>query len=392
MKHFLLIFTAVLIIQTAVAQINDTLKSESFTFTEKISLVASPVKDQYSSGTCWSFATTSFIESELARINGKIYDISEMYFVRKAYEAKAQQYVRLHGTANFGQGGQAHDVMNAIRKHGILLEENYNGLANGQKKPEHSELEAVLTAVVGAVSKNAGGKLSPEWNKIITSILDVYLGKLPENKMSEELELSASVKPEDYVEITSYIHHPFYEKFALEIPDNWSVGTYYNVPLDDLIRIIDYSLSEGYTVCWDGDVSDKGFSHQKGLALLPETNLENLPPTEQSKWEKLSEKDRKQQLFAFEKPVAERKITPEIRQTAFDNYSATDDHLMHITGTVIDQNGLRYFKTKNSWSVDSNKLGGFLYISEAYARLYTIAIMVHKNAIPKELKKKMGLN
>lgn len=391
MKHFfLLILVAVFSIGLR-AQKNDTIGSDKFSFTEKISLKASPVKDQYSSGTCWSYATTSFLESELARKTGKIYDISEMYFVRKIYEAKAIQYVRMHGTANFGQGGQAHDVLGVVEKYGLMLESEYSGMANGQKKPEHSELEAVLTAVVEAISKNPGGKLSPEWMNTISSILDVYLGKLPENKITENQEITALINVNNYIEITSYQHHPFYTSFALEIPDNWSGGQYYNVPIDELIEIIDYSLGSGYSVCWDGDVSDKGFSHQKGLALLPETNISNLPPTEQSKWENVSEKDRKQQLFAFDKPVAERKITQEVRQTAFDNYSATDDHLMHITGTVNDQNGTRYFKTKNSWAEDSNKQGGYLYISEAYARLNTIAIMVHKDAIPKAIKQKLGI-
>jgi bleomycin hydrolase len=367
---------------------------EKFIFKNVIDLPSTSVKDQSASGTCWSFATTSFIESELLRLTKDTFNLSEMYFVRMAYEAKANKYVRLHGTANFGEGGQAHDVFNILRDKGMITEADYSGLANGQTKPSHAELEAVLSAMVGAISKNPAGKLSPEWQNAISSVLDVYLGKVPENFDSEKsatTELAKSINPEDYVEITSYLHHPYYTSFELEIPDNWSGGKYYNVPLDELIEIIDNSLENGYTVVWDGDVSDKGFSHQKGVAILPDLTIENLNATERLKWEKLTEKERKLQFYSFEKPIPEKTVTSEMRQSAFDNYSATDDHLMHITGTVTDQNGNRYFRTKNSWAADSNNSGGYLNISEPYIRMNTIAILVHKEAIPKEIRKKSGI-
>ena len=371
------------------AQSTQDTTTEKFNFTKAIELPATPVKDQFASGTCWSFATTSFLESELLRMTTDTFDLSEMYFARKAYEAKAMQYVRLHGTANFGQGGQAHDVMNVVKKSGMMTESSYTGLANGQTKPAHAEMEAVLSAMVGAISKNPAGKLSPEWSSAVSAVLDVYMGILPSgNTQPESLK---HINPDDYIEITSYTHHPYYTSFALEIPDNWSGGSYYNVPLDELIQIMDYSLQNGYTVAWDGDVSDKGFSHKNGVAIVPEINLDNIPATERGKWEKLTEKERKIQFFNFEKPVPEKQVTPEIRQAAFDNFSATDDHLMHITGTVTDQNGKRYFRTKNSWAADSNTSGGYLNMSEAYARLNTIAIMVHRDAIPKEIRKKAGI-
>lgn len=367
---------------------------EKFVFTKVIDLPATYIKDQSASGTCWSFATTSFIESELLRLTKDTFDLSEMYSVRKAYEAKALQYVRLHGTANFGQGGQAHDVMNVIRANGMMTEAGYSGLANGQIKPSHSELEAVLTAMVGAISKNPGGKLSPEWINAISGVLDVYMGKIPAafgTSNTTPAEFAKKINPDDYIEITSYSHHPYYTSFSLEIPDNWSGGSYYNVPLDELTQIMDYALSKGYTVVWDGDVSDKGFSHKNGVAIVPEVNIENIAATERSKWDKLTEKERRAQFYSFEKPVPEKNITPEMRQAAFDNFSATDDHLMHITGTINDQNGKRYFRTKNSWAADSNSNGGYLNISEAYVRLNTIAIMVHKDAIPKDIRKKLAI-
>jgi bleomycin hydrolase len=326
----------------------------------------------------------------LLRLTKDTFDLSEMYFARKAYEVKAMQFVRLHGTANFGQGGQAHDVMNIVKNNGILTESEYTGLANGQTKPSHAELEAVLAAMVGAIAKNPGGKLSPEWIKAISGVLDVYMGKIPATTPESD-KLKGRINPDDYVEITSYTHHPYYSTFALEIPDNWSGGLYYNVTPDDLVEIMDYSLENGYTIAWDGDVSDKGFSHKNNVAIVPEVNIENITGTEKGKWEKLTEKERKAQFYTFEKPVPEKNISTEMRQTAFDNYSATDDHLMHITGTVKDQNGKRYFRTKNSWAADSNSSGGYLNISEAYVRLNTIAIMVHKDAIPKEIRKKAGI-
>jgi bleomycin hydrolase len=367
---------------------------EKFILTKVIDLPATSVKDQASSGTCWSYATTSFIESELIRLTKDTFNLSEMFSVRKAYEAKAIHYVRLHGLANFGEGGQAHDVMNVIKEYGMMTEDAYSGLANGQTKPDHAELQALLSAMVGVISKNPAGKLTPQWENAISSVLDVYLGKVPATfglKATTPLDFAKKINPDDYIEITSYTHHPYYSTFQLEVPDNWSGGNYYNVPVDELIQIMDNALTKGFTIDWDGDVSDKGFSHKNGIALVPETNIENMNAPDKAKWEKLSEKDRKTQLYAFDKPVPEKNITIEMRQAAFDNFSTTDDHLMHITGTVTDQNGKRYFRTKNSWSAESNAFGGYLNMSESYVKLNTIAIMVHKDAIPKELRKKLGI-
>jgi bleomycin hydrolase len=359
-----------------------------------IILGATCVKDQYASGTCWSFATTSFLESELLRITGDTTDLSEMFFVRNAYLSKASRYVRLHGTANFGEGGQAHDVMNVLREKGLLSEKAYSGLANGQTKPAHNELEPILSAMVGAIAKNPAGKLSPDWLKAVEAVLDVYLGALPhptDPLVHNSDKYAQKLNPDDYVEITSFAHHPYYQQFVLEIPDNWSAGTYYNVPLDDLVEILDHSLSKGFTVVWDGDVSDKGFSHKNGMALIPETDITKMPPTEKDKWEKIAEKDRKSALYNFTSPIPEKIVTPEMRQQMFDNLITTDDHLMHITGTVYDQNGKRYFHTKNSWAADSNSKGGFVDISESYIRQNTIAIMVHKSAVPSGIAKKAGI-
>lgn len=396
-KHIAIPFLLILVLATSLqvsAQSKTDSLPEKYIFTKVIDLPATPVKDQASSGTCWSFATTSFIESEIIRLTKDTFDLSEMYSVRKAYEAKARHFVRLHGLANFGEGGQAHDVMNVVRESGLMTEAAYPGLANGQTKPSHAEMEALLEAMVGVIAKNPAGKLSPEWPRTISAVLDVYMGKVPATFGSPAttlLEFAKKINPDDYIEITSYTHHPYYTSFSLEVPDNWSGGAYYNVPLDELIMIMDNALAKGYTVDWDGDVSDKGFSHKNGIAVVPEVSIENMSGRERLKWDKLSEKERRAQFYSFEKPVPEKSITAEDRQIAFDNFSSTDDHLMHITGTVKDQNGKRYFRTKNSWSAESNNFGGYLNMSEAYVRLNTIAIMIHKDALPKDIRKKLNI-
>lgn len=371
-------------------------KPEGYIFTVRNEVKTTPVKNQFRSGTCWSFATVSFVETELLRMGKPEVDLSEMFYVRHAYEKKAERYVRMHGSSNFGPGGQAHDVINIIATHGLVPENDYPGLLKGETQHVHGELDAGLQGYLDAVIKAKSGKLSQVWPEAVTALLDVYLGKLPEklsvkgNPTPLTFAKNEGFNPDDYVEITSYTHHPYYTAFSLEIPDNWSNDNYYNVPLDDLYQIMKYALENGYSFCWDGDVSERGFSHAKGVAIVPEKNIESLEGTERSRWEKLSEKDKQSELYSFDKPGYEKMITPEMRQLAFNNHQATDDHLMHITGLVTDQNGTNYFITKNSWADNSNDMGGYLNMSEAYVKLNTIAIMVHKNAVPDDIRKKAG--
>ncbi len=381
------------------AQDTDTIKSGKYTFTRIRELAATSVKDQSASGTCWSFATTSFLESEILRLTKDTLDLSEMYFVRKCYEEKADHYIRFHGTGNFGEGGQAHDVLNVVHEYGMVNNTDYTGLANGQIKPDHSELEAMLKAMLDVLVKNPAGKLSPGWRTAFNAVLDVYLGKLPENMSWKGQPVSPSefrdinsINANDYIEITSYLHHPFYSKFILEIPDNWAMGEYYNLPLDEFMHVINNSLENGFTVAWDGDVSDKGFSHKNGMAIVPDVSLTDATGTDRNRWEKLTDVERGHQFYSFDKVVPEKNITQEMRQAAFDNYSSTDDHLMHITGYDNDQNGKRYYTTKNSWSSESNEIGGYLCLSVAYVKLNTIAIMIHKDALPNDIRKKLKIN
>ena len=371
-------------------------KKEGYQFQTVVDLPATPVKDQFRSGTCWSFSGISFLESEMLRIGKKPVDLSEMFVVRHCYADKAQRYVRLHGSLNFGGGGAFHDVIYVMSKYGMVPESAYGGLNYGETGHVHGETDEVLKSYVDGVVKNSNKKLTTAWFEGFNGILDAYFGKLPANfdvdgksftpqsYVKEVMGLNA----DDYVQLSSYTHHPFYSTFAIEVPDNWLWGHVYNLPLDELIQVMDYSLNEGYTIGWATDVSEKGFSHKNGVAIVPVTDEKEMSGSERSKWESMSKEQK--QSYGFDGPVQELNVTPEIRQQAYDNYLTTDDHGMHITGMVKDQNGSIYYKVKNSWNVDS-KYEGYLYASVPFVRYKTMSIMVHKNAIPKEIKKKLGL-
>lgn len=372
-------------------------QEEGYQFTRKIEIPATTVKDQASSGTCWSFATTSFIESELIRLGKGTYDLSEMFFVYYAYPQKAKKYLRYQGHANFDEGGQAHDVMNIFAQFGCIPEEVYNGINYGLKYHRHSEVLAIMKGVLDHSLENKSG-FSNKSLDVVNASLNIYLGQVPDTfsvKGISYTPLSFSkelgINPADYVELTSYDCYPFYEKVNLEIPDNWSQGTYFNLPVDELMQIINEAFAKGYSVNWDGDISEPGFSHNHGVAIIPESDPKNMEESERVKWEKLSQEEQAEMLFDFSKPRNEKKITQQMRQTSFDKFLTTDDHLMHLTGTAVDQKGTPYYITKNSWAGDSNDLGGYLYMSESYVRLKTIAIQVHKDCIPQTIKSKLGL-
>jgi bleomycin hydrolase len=250
---------------------------------------------------------------------------------------------------------------------------------------------------VDAVIENPNNKITPVWHDGIEAVLDVYLGKIPEKfdyngkeytpiSFAESLGLNL----DDYVELASFNHHPFYEKFVLEVPDNWMGGEIYNIPLEELEKIIDYSLENGYSVAWGADMSDKGFSWKNGVAIVPESRPDKMTAEEKEKWDKLTDSEKDAALYKFEKPGYEKTITQEMHQKVFDNYSMTDDHGMHITGIAKDQNGNSYYIVKNSWGTDQ-KYKGYLYVSIPYILLNTMDIMVNKNAIQKDIRKKLGL-
>ena len=368
----------------------------SYQFTLVKNLPCTPVKDQYRSGTCWSFSTISYLESELLRTGKGEYDLSDMFPVRDAYSKKAQQFIRMNGTSHFAGGGAFHDVIHTMVSSGMMPEEAYPGLSYGEKKHVHGELDEVTKAYIEAVAKNPNKKLSTAWLNGFNGILDAYLGPVPEKFSYKGKEYSPKsfaselgLKADDYISLSSYTHHPFYEEFIIEVPDNWAWGKVYNVPIDELVQIMDYALDNGYTVAWASDVSEKGFAYSKGFAVVPVTELSEMSGSEKAKWEKLTEKERNAQLFNFDKVVGEKQITQEMRQKEFDNFQTTDDHGMHMVGYGKDQFGNKYYYIKNSWNTDS-KFNGFFYASVPFVKLKTMDIMVHKNGIPPAILKKLG--
>lgn len=340
-----------------------------------------PVKNQNRTGTCWSFSTSSFLESELIRLGFGAHDISEMFFVRMNYPKKAERYIRYHGLFNFGPGGQAHDVTNVVKEFGMVPEEVYPGINYGSDKHDHSELDAVLEGMLKAVVKSARPKTTAVWDDAVNSVLDVYLGKVPaefeyrgKKYTPKSFAKASGFNPDDYIEFTSYSNYPFDKKVMLEVPDNWSFDLYYNVSLDDLISIMNNALQNGYSIEWDGDSGKDNFYRKLGYAVVPVN--EDVDPGDVTE------------------PEAEKEITQAVRQAAFDNYDVTDDHLMHIVGLAEDQNGTTFYYTKNSWGTESHgkemTYDGYWYMSEPYVRLKTIAFMVHKDAVPKEIRERLG--
>lgn len=400
MKNLMLSLIALCLALTAGAQTADTTSAEGYRFTDTKIIPTTAVKDQSRSGTCWCFSTLSFLESEILRAGGPAMHLSEMWIVRHSFMDKAEKYVRMHGTINFAEGGASHDVTEGIKAHGIVPFEVYPGLNYGTEKPDFHELSVVLKAYLDAVVKTgdkSGKALSTAWKRGFDAILDEYFGPLPETFTYEGKEYTPEtfaaqlpIDLDNYIDISSFTHHPFYTQFIIEVPDNWMWGTVYNVPLDEMMQIIDHALEQGYTVSWGTDVSEKGFSRTKAIGIVPEADTESMSGTEAERWGKLTDREKKAALYKFDKPGKERTITQQMRQTAFDNYETTDDHGMLIMGTATDQAGNRYYKVQNSWNV-LPPYDGFWYFSRPFVAYKTTSIMVNKQALPKEIARKLGL-
>ena len=354
------------------------------------------VKDQNKSGTCWCFSGTSFIEDEILRQGGDSLDLSEMFTVRQCYLDKVIRYIRLYGQTNFAAGGSALDVPYVWKRYGAMPEEVYSGLQYGEEKHVHGELDAALKAYLDAIKANPNKKLSTAWLKGVEGILDAYLGEVPETftyrgktYTPRSYAETLPVNIDDYVSITSFTHHPFYGEFAVEVPDNWIWEKSLNLPMEEMKAVVDNAIEKGYPVVWAADVSEGGFKWKDGYAVMPKEKKEaDLEGTELSRWVTLSDKERQESRFDFTSPVPEMEITQEIRQQMFDNQETTDDHGMEIVGTATDRNGTRYYKVKNSW--DTNQVyGGYFYVSEPYFYAKTIDILVHKDAIPKDIARKI---
>ena len=353
-----------------------------FKFTTVINLERSDVKDQGSSGTCWSYAGASFLESEMIRMGKKPIDLAEIFTARNIYIEKAKQYVRMHGYLDYGQGGELHDVINSYAKYGAVPQQVYSGLQYGSNRNDFSELHPILKGFLeGLVKREKVKKLTPNWLVAFTATIDAYLGAAPESFTYEGKKYTplsfakerVGINPDDYIEMVSYNDQPLYKNVFMAVPDNWSYDHAYNIAMTDITKTIDNALQKGYTVAWASDVSERYFSWQNGVAFVPEKDVNTM-----SYEESIS-------LFS-NPPTNELTITPEMRQRDFDNYETTDDHAMHIVGLAKDQNNREYYIVKNSWGT-RNDYQGYLYVTKAFVQFKTTAIMLHKGGVPSEILK-----
>ena len=353
-----------------------------FKFTTVINLERSDVKDQGSSGTCWSYAGASFLESEMIRMGKKPIDLAEIFTARNIYIEKAKQYVRMHGYLDYGQGGELHDVINSYAKYGAVPQQVYSGLQYGSNRNDFSKLHPILKGFLeGLVKREKVKKLTPNWLTAFTATIDAYLGAAPESFTYEGKKYTplsfakerVGINPDDYIEMVSYNDQPLYKNVFMAVPDNWSYDHAYNIAMTDITKTIDNALQKGYTVAWASDVSERYFSWQNGVAFVPEKDVNTM-----SYEESIS-------LFS-NPPTNELTITPEMRQRDFDNYQTTDDHAMHIVGLAKDQNNREYYIVKNSWGT-RNDYQGYLYVTKAFVQFKTTAIMLHKGGVPAEILK-----
>lgn len=357
---------------------------KKFKFDEIIGLENTTVKNQASSGTCWSYSTNSFLESEMIKAGKRPVELAQIFSARNVYADKADNYVKMHGAVTWGDGGACHDVINMYAKYGAMPQSLYTGLNYGTSKNKFAEMQEVLKAMLDAYVKNPNGKLSPNWKDAFNAVMDTYLGEVPETFKWEGKTYTpktfaqqvVGLNPADYVELSSFTDKPYYQQNILMVPDNWSLDKVYNVKMNDITNIIDHALKNGYTVTWATDVSEKYFSWKNGVAYVPEKEFEDMSDEEKAD--------------IFNGPKPERVITPEMRQQAFDNYSTTDDHGMHIVGLAKDQNGREYYVVKNSWGT-TNDYKGYLYVTKAFVQYKTTAFLLNKNAIPKDLRTKMSI-
>lgn len=356
--------------------------SNKYVFTVVKNIENTPVKNQASSGTCWSYSTNSFLESEMIRMGKEPVDMAEIFTARCVYKDKADMYVRLHGGLSWGDGGSCHDVINVFAKYGALPQSIYAGLNYGTTKNKFGEFQGVLKGMLDAVVRNANGTLTPVWKTAFEKVMDVYLGEIPSSfewkgktyTPRSFADQVVGIKPAEYIEFSSFSNYPYYTQAPLLVQDNWDFQKVTNVPISDITSIIDHAIANGYTIAWATDVSEKYFSWKNGVAFVPEKN-----------WEDMEEAEQKS---LFNGKAAERVITQEMRQKAFDNYETTDDHGMHIVGNAKDQTGKEYYIVKNSWG-EKNDYKGYIYVSKAYVQYKTTAFLVHKGAVPKEILNKI---
>ena len=369
-------------------------KAPEYEFTTVKENPITSVKNQYRSGTCWCFSALSFVESEILRTKGVEVDLSEMFVVGKSYRDRAVKYVRLDGHLNFAAGSSFGDVLHVIDDYGIVPQEAMPGFNYGTDKPEHNELDAALKGYVTAIAKNPNKKLTTAWLNGFDGIVEAYFGEYPETFTVAGAEYTPEsyrdylgINYDDYVNISSFTHHPFYEPFIIEVCDNWRWDSAYNLPMDEMMEVMYNAIEKGYTIAWGSDVSEKGFTRD-GLAVMPVEEQKAAAGSDQERWVGKA-KDEPKEEVKTELPK-EMTITQEMRQEGYDNKTTTDDHGMHIYGVAKDQNGTQYFMVKNSWG-ETGKYKGVWYASDAFVRYKTLNIVVHKDALPKHIAKKLGI-
>ena len=369
-------------------------KAPEYEFTVVKENPVTSIKNQYRSGTCWCYSALSFIESEILRTKGQEVDLSEMFVVGKSYRDRAVKYVRLDGHLNFAAGSSFGDVLHVIEDYGIVPQEAYSGFNYGTEMPEQNELDAALAGYVRAIAQNPNKKLTTAWLNGFDGILDAYLGEVPETfavngtqYTPESYRDALGINPDDYVNLTSFTHHPFYESFIIEVPDNWRWDSAYNLPIDELMEVMYNAIDKGYTIAWGSDVSENGFTRD-GLAVMPVEKKTVAAGSDQERWVGKAADQPKEEVKA-ELPQ-EMVITQEMRQDGYDRKTTTDDHGMHIYGVAKDQNGTKYFMVKNSWG-ETGKYKGVWYASDSFVKYKTLNVVVHKDALPKNIAKKLGI-
>ncbi|MCH5306509.1 MAG: aminopeptidase [Prevotella sp.] len=359
----------------------------------------SSIKDQNRSGTCWDYSTLSFFESEILKATGKEYDLCESFVANKTYMERAIQVVRFHGDCQFAQGGSAEDVLATLKTHGICPEDAmpFPGSLYGDSLNNFNEFFSVLSPYVESVAKSSAKKLSGQWKVGLQGILDAYLGKCPEEFTYEGKKYtpksfveSLGLNLDDYVSITSYTHHPFYTSFAVEVQDNWRFPHSYNLPMDEMMQVIDNAIDKGYTVAWGGDVSEEGFTRQGLAYAIDDKKTQSLQGSDMAKWLKMSPAKKRDIIDSLGCTVPEIVPTQEMRQERFDNWELTDDHGMLIFGVAKDQNGKEYYMVKNSWG-ETGDYKGIWYMTKTFIAANTMDFLINKNAIPKDIRKKLGL-
>lgn len=371
-------------------------QEEGFVFTTVKENPITSIKNQNRSSTCWSFSSLGYLESELLRLDKGEFDLSEMFVVHKTMEDRAVNYIRYHGDSSFSPGGSFYDIVYCYKNYGMVPQEAMPGIMYGEELPVHNELDAVAGGYVNAIAKSNSKKLTNVWKKGLSAIYDTYLGECPAEFTYKGKTYSPrtfadevlGLNMDDYVSLTSYTHHPFYTQFNIEVQDNWRNSLSYNLPINELMEVMNYAVKNGYTFAWGADVSEQGFTRD-GIAVYPDADKgAELTGSDMAHWLGLSASDKRKELTS--KPLPEVEVTQEMRQEAFDNWETTDDHGMLIYGIAKDQNGKEYFMVKNSWG-ESGKYKGIWYASKAFAAYKTMNILIHKDAIPAAIAKKLGL-